>query len=118
MHLAEFPCPANSLPEPPANGSVRQTQPGMMFAPCAGIYSHQAEPLPSPCQDLKVLITDDHTYQGFDTVYTVTRVDMELDAAGVYNFAYLRFSKEVFAEDVTVISENKLAGDRVCLRRA
>ena len=100
----DFPCPANSLPLPPPNGTARKIQSGMKFSPCTGIYSSDYVEVPSVtavCSGIKVLIKDDYSFREYDTIYTKTL--FMFDFTSENPFVYLRFSKDVHPEDIQVI---------------
>ena len=95
----EFPCLSGSLPDPPEDGVIRRVHQGFKFGHCVGIYSTQPESLPE-CPEIQVLITDDETVEEYRTVYTKTIFEFSVSSGKLH--VYLRLSKEIYVEDITV----------------
>ena len=75
----------------------------MKFGPCSGIYSSDYANIPSvteSCSGIKILIKDDFSFLEYGVIYTKTMFMFAVQP-GPW-FAYIRFSKEMYPEDVRV----------------
>lgn len=92
-------CWGGLIPTPPEGGVAELIKRGYEYGPCLGTSTMEHEVIPS-CPEVSVLIMDD-SISTLGLVRTIVQLKTEFDQDLVID---LRFSKDVFAEEVGVNS--------------